>query len=166
MELWFLMPNYTAARSPSCNYRQSIKNWKKAAGTGPWVSPAEWVAGSSVVLHWNFPKAYFFLLPQQVDALNQEVLKKTFCMWKSHIYFYVLHWHFKWNLWSCFLCFFSSIFCSFRLKVGNCSKSKTKPFWGHGLLVCKWSKKKIFSCVLESIPLSENQFLLLIHFSL
>lgn len=132
MELWFLMPNYTAERSPSCNNRQAIKNWKNAAGTSPWLSPTERVAVSSVVLHWNFPKACFFLLPQRVDALNQQVLKKTFHMWKSHVYFYVLFWHFKWNLWSCFLCFFSSIFCSLRLKVVNCSKNKTKPFWGGG----------------------------------
>lgn len=87
-------------------------------------------------MNWSctgiFQKPTFFLLPQQVDALNQKVEKRTFHMWKSHIYFYVLYWHFKWNLWSCFLCFFSSIFCSFRLKVVvvNCSKNKTKPFWG------------------------------------
>lgn len=84
LEFWFVMSNYTAAISPSCN-RKVIKNWKQGAGMGSWLNPIEWVAGSPVISHWNFPKAYFFLLAQQ--TLNQEVLKKAFLLWKSHIYF-------------------------------------------------------------------------------
>lgn len=101
----------------------------KALGKSSWCRP-NWVVGSWVIMHWNFPKSYLCHLSHQTDALNQDVFKKTMNMWKVHFYFCALLWHFIWNSWICFLYFFSSVCCSFKLKVYNSYKNKIAFYFG------------------------------------
>lgn len=60
------------SKIPFLQHRHATKHWKTAAGTGP----TERVAGSWVLFHWNFPKSCLCHLPQQTDALKQDVVKK------------------------------------------------------------------------------------------